>query len=313
MRAFGLERRILLLVLLSLVGGLIPGAIRVLRAHRDLREMRQLNQLADVVWKLGDPDAHIDAESTNWNFFKHLHRRGPEEGARQFHPDRGLCPDSPRRALRTLLERRPCPEPGGNRAHLSAVHDSPEWNTTSQLLAGHGKAALENTAPPIASEAGWGPSWLFLPDGLNAEIKALREDFTATCADLTESARQRRLWSSLGHLADAAGVLWLALRLGRSISRPVTETTRDLLAGRPQTDDLPRLQQSRLFRENRRQRRGGKQGHHRRGKSHRATIQDPGPAGKNPRAQTPVEAPERATPSGAARRELAGARADRAE
>jgi hypothetical protein len=69
-RELSLDRRILLLVLLPLLGGLIPGAIIVRRAQRDLNEIRNLGQLAELVWKLGELDARVDTESTNWYFFK---------------------------------------------------------------------------------------------------------------------------------------------------------------------------------------------------------------------------------------------------
>jgi len=70
MRGLSLERRILLLVLLPLLGGLIPGVLMVIRAQRELQEMRHLTALADVVWKLSELDSRIDSESTNWYFFK---------------------------------------------------------------------------------------------------------------------------------------------------------------------------------------------------------------------------------------------------
>ncbi len=69
-RALNLERKILLLVLIPLVGGLIPGTIMTWRAHRDVRELENLGELSSLVWKLGDLEARIDQESTNWYFFK---------------------------------------------------------------------------------------------------------------------------------------------------------------------------------------------------------------------------------------------------
>ena len=363
MRTPGLERRILVLVLLPLLGGLIPGSFIVLRAHRDLLEMRRLNDLADVVWKLGELDARVDSESSNWYFFKPTFQAsaddrnkervkqdnwrretdgvvskyralrvavdatdlsGPLRSAlekvegdinaladlrhlvdtqvgddtstaimsryREFRRDiNGVLPllidvttsDEIARKLTALpklmLVRKTAMDAGGMifyyhqlraaksdrhftpteafvlihaaelaelywndvlalsqgavRDHLAAVHESLEWKTAVALLAGHGKAALDNTEPPIDGEAGWGPSWTFLQDGLNAEINALREDFNQTCADLTAAAQSRRLWSAVGLVVGALAVLALALRLGRSISRPIFTTTRELLAG----------------------------------------------------------------------------------
>src|SRR5471030_2003128 len=79
MRSLGLERRILILVMLPILGGLIPGIFMVVNANRDLREMRQLNELAKVVWKLGELDSRIDEESSNWYFFTPTFSATPEE------------------------------------------------------------------------------------------------------------------------------------------------------------------------------------------------------------------------------------------
>lgn len=70
MRGLSLERKILLLVLLPVIGGLIPGALLVLRAHRAVVEMGTVSQLANLVWKLSDIDTRLDVESANWYFFK---------------------------------------------------------------------------------------------------------------------------------------------------------------------------------------------------------------------------------------------------
>ncbi|MEO6995561.1 MAG: methyl-accepting chemotaxis protein [Lacunisphaera sp.] len=363
MRALSLERRILLLVLLPLVGGLLPGAFIVLRAHRDFQEMRQLTQLADVVWKLSDLDARVDAESSNWYFFnpsfqaaddvrkkervkqdqwrnetdqtissyrtlragidstslsaplhaafdaverplaslndlRHIvdHQTGEDpnneiisrysafrrnindvlpllsdattnnvitrklgalhklmlvrksamEGGSlifYYHQLRSAKSDrhfTPTQAF-TLIHAAELSElywrdvialsQGSIREHLDKVYHSPEWKTAADLLAGHGMAALDNSAPPIASEAAWEPSWNFLTDGLGAEINTLRADFTQTCLALTESARERRLWASVGLLGAAGLILWLTVRLGRNISRPISRTTQNLLEG----------------------------------------------------------------------------------
>ena len=79
MRALGLERRILILVMLPILGGLIPGIFMVVNANRDLQEMRRLNELAKVVWKLGELDARIDEESSNWYFFTPTFKATPDE------------------------------------------------------------------------------------------------------------------------------------------------------------------------------------------------------------------------------------------
>jgi hypothetical protein len=57
-------------MLLPIVGGLIPGGVMVWRAQKEVTELRQLRQVAALVWKLGDLEARLDAESTNWYFFK---------------------------------------------------------------------------------------------------------------------------------------------------------------------------------------------------------------------------------------------------
>ncbi len=69
-RGLSLERKILLLVMLPLLGGLVPGAYMAWRAHRDLAEMQSLGQLAQLVWKLGELETRIDLESSTWYFFK---------------------------------------------------------------------------------------------------------------------------------------------------------------------------------------------------------------------------------------------------
>lgn len=363
MRGLSLERRILLLVLLPLVGGLIPGAIMVQRAQRELQEMRRLTALADVVWKLGDLDSRIDSESTNWYFFKPTFQATEEERKKErvkqdawrvdtdktiasynslrseidstnlsaplrnalaeVERDIADLPDLRRvvdtqkgeessisimaryrgfrsdinvvfpllvdattsnvitRKLATIpkliLARKTAMDAGGmiffyhqlrasknsrhftpsealtlthaaemaeiywgdvialsegtEREHLRAVHDSPQWKRAMELLAAHGKAALEDTAPPIAGETGWSPSWQFLETNMNSEIMALRADFTQTCTEMTESAQQRRLWTSVSLLLGTVLVLWLTIRLGHSISRPISRTAKDLLEG----------------------------------------------------------------------------------
>jgi methyl-accepting chemotaxis protein len=361
MRALGLERRILILVMLPILGGLIPGIFMVVNANRDLQEMRRLNELAKVVWKLGELDSRIDEESSNWYFFTPTFNATPDERkAERIKQDKwridsdatlasyralksevdlpnlsaplrdaleavdrdiAALPDLRRnvdtqpddqegtaimaayRGFRTnigavlpllvdatssteitrklaalpklMLIRKTAMETGGMiffyhqlraakserrftpkeaitlihgaelseiywadaiafsqgkvREHLSAVHNSPEWKTVVRLLIGHGEAALNNTPPPIEGEDGWAPSWIFLQERMNIEINSLREDFTRTCTDMTEEARDRRLWASIGLFAGTAFILWLTLQLGHSISKPISATTRELL------------------------------------------------------------------------------------
>src|ERR1051325_8949144 len=69
-RGLGLERKILLLVFIPLLGGLFPAGLILWRAQRDLAEMSHLQSLARLVWKLSDLEAKIDAEASNWYFFK---------------------------------------------------------------------------------------------------------------------------------------------------------------------------------------------------------------------------------------------------
>jgi Methyl-accepting chemotaxis protein (MCP) signalling domain len=367
MRRLSLERRILILVLLPLLGGLIPGVLMVIRAQRELIEMRHLKALADVVWKLSELDSRIDSESTNWYFFKSTfeatdderkkerikqdqwridtvktiadykilrseidssslsaplrialdsverdidalpelrrlvdHQTDDESSITIMEDYRGfrrdinavfpLLVDSTTSNVITrklavlpklVLVRKTAMDAGGmiffyhqlrssksarhftpteaftlihaaelaeiywsdvialsqgkDREHLRSIHDSPQWKRAMELLAGHGKAALDGSEPPVSGEAGWSPSWAFLETTMNSEIMALREDFSRTCADLTESAQQRRLWTSVGLLFGIALVLWLTINLGRSLSRPFSNAARELLAGAEQS------------------------------------------------------------------------------
>ena len=70
MRALSLERKVLLLVLIPAIGGLVPALFIIKRAHDEVLELRALGVLAETVWKLGDLDQRIDAESSNWYAFK---------------------------------------------------------------------------------------------------------------------------------------------------------------------------------------------------------------------------------------------------
>ncbi len=369
-RGLGLERKILLLVLLPLFGGIAVGLLMVWRAHLELQEVRNLSQLAQLVWKLGDLEARLDAESTNWYFFKptftatdkerqservkqdqwrletdaaiEAYRRqrtsidpaslssslqaavntvdqhiaglpelrkivysqidesssvGIMDRYRTFRVDINvvlpLLVDATTNDVITrklvvlpklMLARKSASDAGGMifyyhqlrasksdrkfiptealtlkygadtaelywkdvialsqgavRERLLAVHESPEWKRLIELMRGHSLAALNDTAPPIPSESGWGPSWTYLQENIGAEINFLREDFTQTCANAENSVRARRLWTSVGLIISVGLVLWLTLRLGRSISRPIAQTTERLLedASRSATD-----------------------------------------------------------------------------
>ncbi len=69
MRTLSLERRILLLVLLPLLGGLVPALLIVLRAHSEVTELRQLGLLSEMVWKLGALESRLAQEFSNWYMF----------------------------------------------------------------------------------------------------------------------------------------------------------------------------------------------------------------------------------------------------
>jgi methyl-accepting chemotaxis protein len=360
-RGVSLKRKILLLVLLPLIGGLIPGAWIVWRAQQDVTEMRNLGQLADIVWKSSELETRIDAESSNWYFFKptwkatedQRQQERVKQDAWRLETDRAIqayqqqraAVDSDRlsaplqaaldaidqriaglprlreivdtqvdesagtgimdsyrgfrhdidavlpllvdattndRIIRKLvvlpklmLVRKTTMDAGGMiffyhqlrashssrtftpaealtlrhnadlaeiywgdiialsqgavRDRLIAVHDSEPWKRTVELMRKHSDAALNGTPPPSSSEAGWGPSWTFLQDDLAHEISFLRDDFSRTCAAAEATARDRRLGAGLCLLIGAGLVLWLARRLGRSISDPIADTTTRLL------------------------------------------------------------------------------------
>ena len=349
---FSLERKIMLLILLPVVGGLIPGGLMVWRAQREVRELGTLREASALVWKLGDLESRLDNESSNWYAFKPTwqatdearraerakqdawrlatdkaiedYRRqravvetlplsGPLQAAlaaidahmadlpklratvdsqtdestsndimddyRSFRRDiDAVLPllvdvttnDTIVRKLavlpKLLLIRKTVSDAGGLiffyhqlraskgrsflpaealslrqaadlaelywgdviafsqgdvRTHMIAVHESAEWKRVVELLRAHSDAALNGTPPPIPNEEAWGPSWTFLQSGMAGEINFLREDFNRTCDRLEQSARARRLGTSLSLLLGVALVLWLSNRLGKSISRPV--------------------------------------------------------------------------------------------
>ncbi|HVU32085.1 MAG TPA: methyl-accepting chemotaxis protein [Opitutaceae bacterium] len=78
-RGLSLERRILLLVLLPLLGAALPGGIMLWQAQRDLAEIRNLGELAQLVWKLGDLESALDNEASNWYYFKPTWQATPAE------------------------------------------------------------------------------------------------------------------------------------------------------------------------------------------------------------------------------------------
>jgi hypothetical protein len=358
-RVRSLERRILLLVFLPLLGAVIPGAVMLWRAQRDLAEMRNLQALAQLVWRLGEVEACLDNESSNWYFFKPQYEttdqnrqaervkqdqwRGETDKALAAYNEQRQQVDAtvlsaPLQAALDAVARRIAALPdlrkvvysqvdetssnpitsgyaefrtdidavlpllvdatsdnsitrklivltklmevrktmmqaggmifyyhqlrashgrsflpaealmlrhgteaaealwadiialsqGTTRDHLVSVHGSAEWNHAVLLMQQHSDAALNGTAPPIPDEKGWSDSWYFLQTGLANEIKLLREDFTQTCARAEGTARAHRLWLLVAFAAGATAVIWLAWRLGRSISRPVAATTKRL-------------------------------------------------------------------------------------
>jgi hypothetical protein len=360
-RAFSLERRILLLVLLPLIGAAIPATLMLWQAQKDLAEMRNLRALSDLVWKLGDLDACLDKESDNWYAFKpaweataeqrkaervkqdqaraetdkaiaaYAQLRANVDVGHLSAPLRGAV-DAVQKHIATLpdlrqtvysqvddsssqpiidgyrvfrqavnqvlpllvdatsndeitrklvvlpkfmLVRKAAMDSGGLifyfhqlraqkgraftpaealtvkqgadeaevhwadvialsegrvRERMVALHASPEWQRVIDLLRKHATSVLEGTPPPIKTEAEWNPSWDFLQLGLAAEIKALRDDFVQTCAATEQQTRRRRTWMLISSIGGAALVLWLARRLGRSISRPISSTATQLLA-----------------------------------------------------------------------------------
>ncbi|HLP02588.1 MAG TPA: methyl-accepting chemotaxis protein [Opitutaceae bacterium] len=360
-RRLSLERKLLLLVLLPVVGGLVPALLLIRRAHAEVVELETLGQLSEMVWKLSDLELRLDAEQSNWYFFKPTWkcsdaerqdartkqenwRRETDAAVRAYQTQRaavdvrtlsgplqsalatidrriaelpalrqtvyGQADDSLGNQImegyrgsrqdvsavlpllidattddtivrklgvlpKLMLARKTITEFGGMiffyhqlradksarkftpgealgmingaklaelywqdvialsqgtlREHLVAVHESAEWKRAVKLVREHGEAALADTAPPIPSEAEWGPSWSFIDTKLGDEVKYVRADFQASCAELTARARARRLWSSLALVAAVALVLECSRRFGRSIVGPVMQTTERLM------------------------------------------------------------------------------------
>jgi hypothetical protein len=362
LQVLSLHRRILLLVLLPLLGASIPAGYLLWHAQRDLAEMRNLRALADLVWRLGDLEARLDAEAEKWYFFKpsyeatnaqrQAERLNQEQQRRE--TDKAIAAYNAQRAAiesaslsaplqaaldsiaqrithlpelrkmvyaqvdetlsvpimdgyrgfrrdidqvlpllvdatsnsaitrklivlpKLMLVRKTAMDAGGMifyyhqlraskstrtfvpsealqmsqgadlaellwadviamsqgpmRNHLVALHESPDWQRVVDMLRKHADAALNHTEPPISGEAEFSPSWSFLYGTLAEEIKGVREDFTQSCQALERAAQLRRLWIILGIGAGVAVVLWLANRLGHSISKPVAGTTDRLLS-----------------------------------------------------------------------------------
>ncbi|ACB73411.1 methyl-accepting chemotaxis sensory transducer [Opitutus terrae PB90-1] len=368
-RRLSLERKILVLVLLPLVGALIPAGIILQRTQRELTEIRALGQLAGLVWQLGELERRVDQEGTNWYFFKPTWnateeerrservkqdqwRKETDQAIEDYHRLRaavagGSLSGPLQSALRTIeqhiselpklrrvvdtqvdetaslgimdgyrsfrrdinlvlpllvdattsdvivrklavlpklmLVRKTTMDAGGMiffyhqqraqktgrtfvpsealtlthnlemaeaywadvialsqgevRTHLDQIHSSPEWKTVAELMTGHAQAMLNGTEPPIAGEEGWAPSWGFLFGGLATEIAQLRDDFTQTCNAAERAAHARRLWTSVTLAAAVLLVLWLTRRLCQSISRPISATAENLLAGARSASD----------------------------------------------------------------------------
>jgi methyl-accepting chemotaxis protein len=70
MRGLSLERKILLLMMLPILGGMIPGAVIIFRANRSLHEIRALSELSTLVARLSELDARLDKEQSTWYMFK---------------------------------------------------------------------------------------------------------------------------------------------------------------------------------------------------------------------------------------------------
>ena len=70
MRGLSLERKILFLVMLPILGGLIPSTILIVQADRNLGEMHTLGQLGQLVRKLSEIETALHKEESVWYFFK---------------------------------------------------------------------------------------------------------------------------------------------------------------------------------------------------------------------------------------------------
>ncbi len=74
-----LEQKLLLLAIAPLVFAVIPAGLLVVRSHRVAEEMRGLDVIANLVWKMGDVEKCFDQESDNWYMFRPEHANDPAE------------------------------------------------------------------------------------------------------------------------------------------------------------------------------------------------------------------------------------------
>lgn len=199
------------------VNGVLPLLVDATRSDAIVRKLIVLPRLILIKKTIGEQAGMI--------FFYHQLRVSKE---RTFRPAEAL-------ALRTVADQAElywedviALSQGAMQTRLAAVHASQEWRRAIELLRAHSVAALDGTEPPIPGEDDWQPSWKFLNDGLQAEINAARDDFTATCATFEATLMARTLWSTTGLVAGVGLVLLVARRLGRSISGPIRKTTERL-------------------------------------------------------------------------------------
>jgi hypothetical protein len=362
MRGQSLERKLLLLILLPILGGLIPGGLIIFRANRDLTEMRALGQLSSLVSKLSELDARVHLEESNWYFFQptwqasadekkqarvevetrrkatdaaianyqaqrattdtaflspllrealapierhcanlqalrrivdhqiddrtstaildgyHVfredinrvfpllidatssdaiirkllvipklikirititqagglvyfyHQLRAENSPRKFTPEEALKMINACDLAEQYWEEIIALSEGSDRAHFTSVHSARLWTGMIELLRGHGVAARENAAPPIADLTEWEPYWAFVNEGLGEEIRAARENFALTCVIAERRAQAWRLWSGVILVSGVGLVYGLTRLLVRSIGRPIMSTTQQLLA-----------------------------------------------------------------------------------
>ncbi|HEX2852261.1 MAG TPA: methyl-accepting chemotaxis protein [Opitutaceae bacterium] len=363
MRGLSLERKLLLLILLPILGGIIPGAVIMYRANRNLTEMRTLGQLAAVVSKLSELDTRVHQEKSCWYFFKpdwpapaeekkqaradltkwrqetdaaianyqvqraltddafvtvllrealariethcarltalrqvvdnqvddatsiailngyegfrsdinrvfplltdatssdvivrklivipkliqirimiseaggmvyFYHQLRAEKSPRKFTPEEAFKMINACDQAEQLWQEIIALSQGSDRTHFIEVHSGRSWTGMIALLRGHGLASRENAAPPIADLAEWEPYWIFVNAGLGKEVAAVRENFTATCVAEERRAQFWLLWSGIMLVAGVGLVFWLTRLLARSIGRPITGATQQLLAG----------------------------------------------------------------------------------
>ncbi|HEY3757078.1 MAG TPA: methyl-accepting chemotaxis protein [Opitutaceae bacterium] len=73
------DRKLLALVALPLAFALVPAGVLLVRAQRGVREMRGLNALAHLVWKMSDVEKCFDEEADNWYMFRREHANDPAD------------------------------------------------------------------------------------------------------------------------------------------------------------------------------------------------------------------------------------------